>query len=146
MAYLIDKIEKMDEPENVKIETIKEDEEEIFDITKRPDTKFEQGYLTHQGVELEDGSIAIQRQKAKKQADMTDEENDTLERWTNQACREYPNADRFWMESIAYYCLMKPDEAKTYAENNQDKLYQSRATQNDCWDRIEKENPHIKRI
>jgi len=146
MAYLIDKIEKMDEPENVKIETIKEDEEEIFDITKRPDTKFEQGYLTHDGVELEDGSIAIQRQKAKKQADMTDEENDTLERWTNQACREYPNADRFWMESISYYCLMKPDEAKAYAENNQDKLYQSRATQNECWDRIEKENPHIKRI
>jgi len=145
MSTMIEKIEN----ENKIIDDlslIKEDEEEVFDITKRPDTEFKQGYLTHAGVELEDGTIAIERQKAKKYKDLTDEQNDTLERWTKEACRDYPHADRWWMESIAYYCLMKPDEAKKYAEENQDKIYQSRATQNACWDRIEKENPHVKRM
>jgi len=84
--------------------------------------------------------------KAKKYADLTDLQNDTLERWTKQACRDYPDADKWWMQSIAYYCLMKPEEAKKYAEENQDKLYQTRATQNACWERIERENPHVKRI
>lgn len=146
MAYLLEKIENENKIINdISLSEIKE-EEEVFDITKRPDTSFEQGYLTHDGVELEDGTIAITRQKAKKYEDLTDEQNDTLERWTKQACRDYPENDRWWMESIAYYCLMKPEEAKKYAEENQDKLYQTRATQNACWERIERENPHVKRI
>lgn len=146
MAYLLEKIENENKIINdVSLNEIKEDEEEVFDITKRPDTAFEQGYLTHDGVELEDGSIAIERQKAKKYADLTDEENDTLQRWTKQACRDYPENDQWWMESIAYYCLTKAEEAKKYAEENQDKLYQTAKQQRQCWDRIEKENPHVKR-
>ena len=122
MAYLIEKIESDNKKiNNISLKEIKEEEEEVFDITKRPDSSFQQGYLTHDGVELEDGSIAIKRQKAKKYADLTDEQQDTLERWTKEACRDYPDADPWWMESIAYYCLTKPEEAKKYAEENQDK-------------------------
>lgn len=148
MAYLINKMENEIIEENQEVTEIKEEEnqeEEVFDITTRPDTKFKQGYLTQDGVELEDGSIAIKRQKAKKYADLSNEENDTLERWTKQACRDYPDADPWWMESIAYYCLTKSEEAKKYAEDNQDKLYQTAKQERQCWERIEKENPHVKR-
>ena len=143
MAYLINKMDNEIIEEDEEVTEIKEDG--VFDITTRPDTKFKQGYLTQDGVELEDGSIAIERQKAKKYADITDEEQDTLDRWTKQACRDYPDADPWWMESIAYYCLTKPDEAKQYAQDNQDKLYQTAKQERECWERIEKENPHVKR-
>ena len=64
MAYLLEKIENEIIDEDEEVTEIKENG--VFDITTRPDPVFKQGYLTHNGVELEDGSIAMERQKPKK--------------------------------------------------------------------------------
>ena len=143
MAYLINKMDNEIIEEDEEVTEIKEDV--VFDITTRPDTPYEQGTLTHAGVEMDDGSVRIERQPTKKYADLTDEQNYQLQQWTKQALAEFPTMDPWWAESISYYCLTKPEEAKDYALNNQDKLYQSAKTQNACWERIEEENPHVKR-
>lgn len=106
--------------------------------------EFKQGELTPQGVEVE-GEVVIQRQKGKKHGDLTIEQNYTLERWTKEALRDYPNMDPWWAESIAYYCLVKPEEAEEYASANASKIFQTFNDANECWKKIEEGNSNAKR-
>jgi len=116
----------------------------MTDLIDRPDTEFTQGQLTHKGVEV-DGEIKIPRQKPKKYADLTTEQNYTLERWTKEALRDYPTMDPWWAETIAYHCLVKPEEAEKYAGENEDKIFQTYEEANACWNKIEQENKHVER-
>ena len=119
---------------------VAEIEEEALALPQTP--AFKQGQLTPQGVDV-DGEIVIERQKAKKHSDLTIEQNYTLERWTKEALRDYPNMDPWWAETIAYYCLAKPTEAEKYAADNVDKIFQTSVKKDDCWNKILKDNPNL---
>lgn len=117
----------------------------MTDLINRPDTECEDGFLTHKGVVNDNGEIIIPRHKPKKHADLSIEQNYTLERWTKQAIRDYPDIDPFWVESIAYHCLVKPEEAEKYASENEDKIFQTRSEVEECWKKIEKDNTNVTR-
>tara|TARA_R100000541_G_scaffold57488_1_gene67656 strand:+ start:370 stop:783 length:414 start_codon:yes stop_codon:yes gene_type:complete len=117
----------------------------MADLINRPDTECEDGFLTHQGVENDEGEIIIPRHKPKKHPDLTTEENYILERWTKQGIRDYPDIDPFWVETIMYHCIAKSEEAEKYAGENEHKIFQTRSEAEDCWKKIEKVNTNVTR-
>lgn len=104
--------------------------------------KRQQGILTNDGV-IVDGELVIERQKEPRFKSLTMLQQLEVEQMAKAIMRDYPDIERWWADSIAYYCVKEPEKAKKYAEENEHKLFQSYDTANTHFKDIEKENPHI---
>lgn len=107
--------------------------------------KRQQGYLTNDGVVV-DGELVIERQKEPRFKGLTMLQQLEVEQMSKALMRDYPDIERWWTDTIAYHCVKNPERAKKYAEENEDKIFQSYDKANSHFKKIEKENPHIKPV
>ena len=127
MAYMINKIEN-------------EENEIIKDISG---TNMIDGEITYDGIEVDD-KLIVERQKERTFKDLNFEEYETLKRWSAQLNRDYPDCELWWCESIVYHAIKNPESAEKYANENKNKLFQSKGVSKKYFKNLEKENPHIK--
>ena len=106
--------------------------------------EIEQGELLHNGVYV-DGKLRIERAKQGKFKSLTNDQQITLERWTNQAMRDFPDVERFYVESIMLKCILEPEESKKYAEDNYHKIFGDEITSREKFNKIEDENDNVKK-
>lgn len=105
-----------------------------------------QGDLTTQGV-LVDGEVKIERNRERRfPKSLTMLEELELERQVKAMCRDFPNLDPWWAETILYMCMKDPEGAKKYAEENEDKLFSNPVKDKEYFNKIEKDNPHIIKV
>ena len=99
------------------------------------------GRLTNNGVVV-DGQIEIQRAQDQRFKKLTIEQQMTLDRWTLQAMKDYPNLEKFYVESIMYKCIIDPEGSEKYAKDNYHKLYEAHSGE-ETFTRIENENDNV---
>ena len=101
------------------INKIENEENEIIkDISG---TNMIDGEITYDGIEV-DEKLILERQKERTFKDLTFEE----------------------YESIVYHAIKNPESAEKYANENKNKLFQSKGVAKKYFKNLEKENPHIK--
>ena len=118
--------------------------EEDKHLTNEED-KGQQGVLTNDGVVV-DGKLVIERQKEPRFKGLTMLQQLEVEQMSKAIMRDYPDIERWWTDTIAYHCVKNPEQAKKFAEENEDKIFQSYDKANSHFKNIENENPHIKPV
>ena len=105
-----------------------------------------QGDLLNEGVVV-DGEVKIERNRQRRfPKSLTMLEELELERHVKAMCRDFPNLDPWWAETILYMCMKDPEGSKKYAEENEHKLFNNSIKDKEYFNQLENNNPHIIKV
>ncbi len=100
------------------------------------------GVLTQRGVSV-DGEIVYKRAGDSKFKKLTYEQQMTLDNWTKKAMVDFPEVEKFYIESIFYKCIIDPKGTEQYAKDNYHKLYEDEDNSGEQFKQIVSDNSNV---
>lgn len=84
------------------------------ELEKVIETEFRDGQITPQGWVNDKGEL-LPRAKTEPRMGLTPEQEMEIDQWNKQLKRDFPDVDISWIDMVATYCYMHPEESKAYA-------------------------------
>ena len=84
------------------------------ELEKIIETEFRDGQITPQGWVNDKGEL-LPRAKTEPRMGLTPEQEMEVDQWNKQLKRDFPDVDISWIDMVATYCYMHPEESKAYA-------------------------------
>lgn len=84
------------------------------ELAKIIETEFRDGDITPQGWVNDQGEL-LPRAKNEARMGLTPEQELEIDQWNKQMQRDFPDVDISWIDMIATFCYMNPEESRAYA-------------------------------